>query len=407
MKIDAEKTASCILSICFVFIIFNIGYVPAPKTFDVIKEFVKTRGISFNDAETKLASVYNDILTFSGNILQHKGTHINLHGLMAHLMGKRLLNGIVRMNNGQLATTDVAGVQTQKRTVSNNLEYTIAYKKQLDSMNVYFLYVAAPTIICKYDPQLPFGTTDFSNEIMDEFLEGLKSANIDFIDLREELHKDGLDHHKAFPNTDPHWKPEIGFWAAKKITEHLSKQGVLPVTHELDDINNYNIDTHKNISIGYCAAKTGTTFAGIGTKFYGKDDISLIYPKFNTKITALYPAGDLVVDDSTAHNSVTDSFYNTFFRTEGLKSNWLNSAYMAGLFPQTTTYANNNAQNNTKILLFGDSFTAVIIPFLAITQNKIFARLWKKSTITDVQTTKPDVVIMVNVGTNFVGYLSE
>jgi hypothetical protein len=197
------------------------------------------------------------MLKFNSPSLVDKGTYIEINGLMAHLMGQRIMNEVIKLENGYLTN------------VENKFDTSpyISGLKQLNdlckSRGIEFLYVQAPYKICKHDKQLPAGVSDFTNENTDEFLSLVYDAGIEAIDLRQELHNDGLDHYQAFFMTDHHWTPGTGFWAANKIKNYFVNKGIL--TNEdtvVSDLSNYNIDIYNNIFIGSYARRTGTNFGG-------------------------------------------------------------------------------------------------------------------------------------------------
>jgi hypothetical protein len=122
------------------------------------------------------------------------------------------------------------------------------------------------------------------------------------------------------------------------------------------------------------------------------DNISLIYPKFNTNITlkALYgnieKEGDFDIIYDYKHINKID-YYN------------LNPfvAYQFGLNP-VVVIKNNLLQDGKKVLFIRDSFTGVVAPFFSLgleNTEELDLRLFTGSVQTYIEQTKPDMVIVM------------
>jgi hypothetical protein len=266
-----------VLAVLFLGFVFLMAGVSFRRTLSAVnampKENNTLKGV-LSKTKGEINAVYGEgMLHFNSLPLINKGTYIEVNGLMARLMGQRRMNGVVKLNNGYL--TDLRERIDKSRYISRLKKL----RELCKSRNIEFLYVMAPNKICKYDKQLPVGFSDFSNENMDEFMSLAHDAGIEAIDLREELHTDGLDHYEAFFKTDHHWKPETGFWAANKIREYFTRKGILTNNdRKVSDLSNFNVDIYPDIFMGSYSRRVGANFGG------QLDDISLIYPQFSTSL---------------------------------------------------------------------------------------------------------------------------
>jgi hypothetical protein len=126
-----------------------------------------------------------------------------------------------------------------------SIEELNEYLKKLD---IDFLYIQCPYKICKKD--LIAKNFDFSNENADNLLNVLSLKKIPFLDLRENIHEENLDHHSLFYKTDHHWKAETGLWATKIIARNLNEQFGFEIDLNLFDPARYRFDVYKNWFLG-------------------------------------------------------------------------------------------------------------------------------------------------------------
>lgn len=91
-----------------------------------------------------------------------------------------------------------------------------------ESLGCPYLYVQAPCKLCALDNQLPLPEMTNNNDQAGWLLERLEECGVAALDLRENLHKDGLDHYSCFYVTDHHWTMETGLWAAGVLAEELN-----------------------------------------------------------------------------------------------------------------------------------------------------------------------------------------
>ena len=230
---------------------------------------------------------------------------------------------------------------TPNPKTSTDYEYNqlLLLKKRLDSEGINLIYVNKPT---KYlDDSIFYDqkTESFCNDNADRLLERLDTAEINYLDLRQEIKNDGLDIYQMFYRTDHHWTVPTAKWAAAKIARSLNEFCGYDIDPHIYDDVNYDFKITENAWLG----EQGRKFEGSGLKY---DDYTLVTPKFETKYIADNEEGDftdLFIEDVNAC-----SHYNY----------------------SSKSCTNLNADHG-KILFLGDSYDVVTEPFLSLGVHSI------------------------------------
>ena len=255
-------------------------------------------------------------------------------------------NGILTMEDGYLATSTP---YTSTKPIFAKLKPFLTF---LAEQEIPFLYIQAPGKICTQDTKVD-SVVDFSNQKMDEFLTILEKANVNTLDLHAALHEAGLDHHMQFYKTDHHWKAETGLWATGVITEILNQKMNFSIDTFLYQKENYNYTVYKDWFLGSQGKKVTLARSD-------PEDISLICPKFETRLTLEIPS--LSVDKTGDF----DILYQYSYITE--KDLYNKNPYAAYFYSirALRKVTNHLAQNDKRILVIGDSFSNSMNPFLSL-----------------------------------------
>jgi len=195
MKISGNR----LLALAFLLLIGLFCLMNANVLFDT----VSAAGDDLFSVIDKVEEAYNEDFFM-------KHSFINANGFIHTLLGQRKMNGVVKLNNGYLASTH------KKADVAPYAKKLIALDQDLEKKGIPLLYVQAPFKISKYDDQLPEGIKDYSNSNADRLLKLLNKGGVDTLDLRAEMRSDGLDHYSMFFRTDHHWTVEASFWGFTK-----------------------------------------------------------------------------------------------------------------------------------------------------------------------------------------------
>ncbi len=317
-------------------------------------------------------------LEYSDKFL-NKYEFVNANGAIHEVLGQREMNGVTKLNNGKLV------VVLEERPVWQQANKTEELYDWLQERQIAFCYVQVPYEICKYDAQLPAGVEDYSNIDADVFLSLIGQEGVPYLDLREEMHKDGLEHYEAFFKTDHHWTIETAFWAYGTMVECLEEVLVTEVPQEYTDIASYNMETYENCVLGSNGRKAGVVYGGL-------DDITLIYPQFDTEMSFAAPEEGIY-----RKGDFKEAFMDySFLEGENLYEMSQYNVYIGEDYP-TTEQLCREAPSDKKILLIKDSYFRPVQAFLGMTfsqVNTLDMRYFTGSVEEYIEKVQPDIVLL-------------
>lgn len=279
-------------------------------------------------------------------LLQRKGSYINLNGFLAKKLGQPMMNDRVTLKNGHLAS--LVPEHPDPEEIREAADTIIRFHNAHTASGGTFLFVMVSSQISKYEDLLPAGYTDTTNETADAFLTHLDGAGVPYLDLREEMQKDGLSVTDAYFTTDHHWLPQTGFWAYGKMLEKLAQLGAIGAVDPFyTDPENFTFETYENTFLGSSGKRTGIYYAGV-------DDSIYIRPNFQTDISLAVPERELALQGA---------FEDVAYNTEAVH-NYEDPVYYQencyGLYGWGDTaishWRNAQAPEQGKFLLIGESF---------------------------------------------------
>jgi hypothetical protein len=308
-----------------------------------------------------------------------KYSFINLNGLIHSALGHRLMNDVVRLNNGHLTGL------VERKDMSGNASNLIELKRQLDAMDIPLLYVQEPYKISKYDDQLPEGLEDYSNVDADQLVGLLKKGGVDVLDLRDEIVRDGLDHYSLFFPTDTHWKPQTALWGFQKISGRLTERYGFPIDPRVMDIDNFKKQEYKDAFLGQWGKRTGIPYAG-------EDDVTILTPAYLTRLSMSVPSKKIYREGT---------FEETMLDKARLDNSQPFLQYTMGVYltgdRDLVIMKNEKTTSNRKILFIKDSFGVPVGAFLSLIAKEVDMldlRHYKNGTLMEyIKKTKPDIVI--------------
>ena len=218
---------------------------------------------SSNKNISSLVKITEDVLQSNVGL---KTKMITLNGGFQNLINKDYIPdvnpsySVVKLNNSYLSWA------YKYVDMTSQINDTLKFNSFLNENNIDFLMIQMPFKIDKNDSKLPNGIVDYSNKIADEFTNALKNNSIDVLDLRDEIHKQNLNHYELFFKTDHHWKPEAALWASKVTADYLG------LDSSIYEAQNYDTKVYKNWFLGSQGKRVGPLYCEV-------DDISLITPK--------------------------------------------------------------------------------------------------------------------------------
>ena len=388
LKKARKLRPSRILTLAFLLYIGFVALYPLEPLKNDTKSLLKGE-ISVSAYMDRIDEMYDGMLSTEQDqpLLQNKGTYINLNGAMAKLLGQPMMNERVKLKNGHL-TSVVSWRHSQE-----DIEYTAHNITRLSQMQQknggQFLFVLAPSQISKYEDLLPEGYTDTMNDTSDTLLSLLDQNGVAYLDLREALHKDQISNADAFFVTDHHWRPQTGFWAYTKILSALEESGAIAsVDGFYTDSSHYDFVTYPNTFLGSSGKRTGICYAGV-------DDSIFIQPQFDTEITLTVPDRELELtgryeevcynSEDTLNPDNPDYFQFNAYGLYGWGDNSLNR------------WRNENAPDNSKVMLIGDSFGNIPFSLMSIyfsDCDELDMRYYSEDFQRHYQDFQPDIVIL-------------
>ena len=319
-----------------------------------VKQNIKQKGIGLHTPSDTLSVVEG---AFTDN-LYGKSYWIEALGLFNKITGKSIVPDsedrytVYRMKNGQ-ETWNYTGYDTAEFAEKYNV-----FAADMKERGIPLLYIQAPFKVDKYDNELPYGITDETNPLADNFLRLI--SEYDTLDLREAIHESGADYASLFYDTDHHWTPETGLWASGVVAQALKDRYGTDLDGSLLDKDCYTYKTYPNYFLGSQGKRAGLIYSGT-------DDFVLIEPKYDTDYHVEIPALDIVRDGTYSETVLFKKYLakDLFNGDPGRVYTGDNYALMA--------IRNRNAANHTKILLIKDSFSKSVIPFLASVCEELYA----------------------------------
>lgn len=370
-KLFQSKYFTMLGFLCVLGVMFLFAVLPVRQGFIRMMDHYRDTGeIDFGIVETG----YID--SFKG-----KDGFLNLNGAYQRLMGARVLNERYKLDNGHL--TYIIPRHDMQKIASQ----TVLFRDVLEEQGIPLVYVNTPFKIHSQDKQLPVSIEDYSNENADEFLSILEDAGVTVLDLRQNIAREGIDHYDMYYKTDHHWTAESGLWAAGRITEFLaSLDADFRVNSDLLDPTRFNYNVYEDVFLGSAGRRTGSLYSG-------KDDFTVITPTFETQFLLNGDSDEIVregdfrevfIDESklTAENQLESNTYQT---------------YCGKNFAEVEITNSGSEATPKKILLIRDSYSDVLIPFLALGYEQLNAldlRLYQ-DVMDYVEQCDPDLVMVV------------
>ena len=274
-----------------------------------------------------------------------------------------------------------------KRDVSVLTNNLINFKNYLKNLKIDLLYIQAPYKISETQ-KISSVYRDYTNENMNNFLENI-NGKVNYLDLRENIKNNNLNHLELFYKTDHHWIPETGLWATREISQYLNESYNMNLQIENIKNEDFYIKKFENMYLG----SDGRYVSLANAK---PENFDLIIPKYDTKLTVKIPDKNIIKTDSFENTLIdwTRIRYDNYYSISQYQS------YGYGDRPLIEIH-NEYIKNNKKILMIRDSFGDVVIPFLALENeytSVIDLRKFNGSIKTYIEEYNPDIVIIMYNG---------
>lgn len=319
---------------------------------------------------------------YTANQFIPKNAFINLNGLFARLTGRRVLNNVIKCENGML--TQAMG----KEDVSDLAQNIVDFAAYLDECeNIPFIYVQMPYKEDLEEKMLPEGIESFANQNADALLGVLRDHGVHCLDTRPWVCQTQEMVEQYFYWTDHHWTAEGAFVAFQEITSELQK--MFPEANiDLDYTREELWEWHEkeNWMLGSRGKRVGEFFAGT-------DPLIWLTPQFETEMSCSVPnIGALYKGDFNTANIRTEYIENRdFFGSIPY------GVYIGRDYP-LVQHRNLHAPSELKVLILKDSFTLPLQAFLSTVFQEVDVidpRIFTGCTISEyIALMQPDVVLL-------------
>lgn len=219
------------------------------------------------------------------------------------------------------------------------------------------------------DRELPVNDT---NAIQDELLLYLQQNQVRTLDLRGPLENSGMMQEELFYRTDHMWTSEAAFVAAGALVDKIRDD--FDDDWDTDNFycsrDNYHADVYHRATIGAIGRETGIAYAG-------KDDYTVLYPKFETGMKWY---------DLESGERKAGSFYEAFIDLnpdgEGRYENPGSAVYLEGVVNRDRI-VNTENPDGPEILCLRDTYMSPVACFLAPMCSQIDL-VWARSNYNDI-----------------------
>lgn len=186
------------------------------------------------------------------------------------------------------------------------------------------------------------------------------SGQITTINLMQEIEKQSLKYEDLFYATDHHWTTETAFWCFQQICLCLNDSFDWKIEETIYDSQSWSYHTLKE-------AYLGTTGVRVGKYFVGKDDYTLIVPKFPTQFVRTYLSTDLL----EYSGDFSHALLNNYDQLIGGDYKSLKWGTYTGSDSALVKIDNLDTSNEKKILVIKDSFALPVCAFLGTVSKQV------------------------------------
>lgn len=300
-----------------------------------------------------------------------KTSLVDLNGFIRNLLGQRVMNGVVKLNNGHI-------IMPQEKFTDEQTQYCaeqiISYAQYCLLQGSKFVYIQPPINTDEDNKQLPAGVEDYRNENVDGVIALVQAAGVDVIDLRKCMKDDGMDIYDYVYRTDHHWTTRGAFYGFQHITDYIEQVTGKKVDPKYTNLNNYRFKVYKNFHLGSTGQRVGQYFAGA-------DDYELILPDFETRLSD--KDGKIYTFDQIAVN------WDTFSNKDATSRYTYDHAFLSG-------WKNTEKTTQISALILSDSFYTAVSPYMELVYNGISVNYWRDGLNADVvKKLQPEVVIFM------------
>lgn len=386
-----QQKINLVLSVLFLITIFFFGVMTVAQ--DPIK-FARSIG-GKNKIKENLGDVKDpkpwDIMAAS---IKSADSYIAGNAYLATEMGYMNSSFQYALGKKLVATGD-----TQMLTLNTGHLYDVQqYKSMEKALNdlkqmrdicgdIPYVYVYEhPTLYSTEQMPDEYACLDFSKEMADDIITGLKEAGIRYIDSREVLQGSGLEITDYLMVTDQHWATRAAIVMTDRIAEEVTAVTGISLDRSRIAMENLDSETYKNLFLGKYGQR-------IGVGNVDPDDITIYWPTYETNIHRYTKYQERTFD---LEGPFRDSCIRWQYLEPDAGKTWNIRAYNDyGLTEDYDIYENPDGSDIT-IMLLKDSYSSPIGSFLALMAKNVVAIDLRRSddTLAEIiERYHPDIVV--------------
>lgn len=331
--------------------------------------------------KTKQETIRADLLKY----IWHKDELLDINGGWARLLGQRLFNKTLKLNNGYLATP---GQHLDTREIAKQIKMLAAW---CERNGFSYLFVLSSYKIDRENTLVPRSAfRDHNHETADELLASLDSVRC--VDVRKAIGSSPAELAECFLKTDHHWNMTGAF----KVFPYVARAILEKIGEDCDSIRQLSPDfwLEKELGrsfLGTHGRRTGSLYAGMDKDFKyfvptGETDFMKVSP--HVKKFARGSFEQAMIDSNALVKPQSRFFDNAYSMYE------TDRAYTKNLNPR--------APVKKRILVIKDSFALPVCAFLSTVFSEVSLidlRYYKDMSLTSfISIDKPDCVVsLINV----------
>lgn len=310
--------------------------------------------------EKSVAAIHSGLL----ERFKWKDAFVDISGLYARIMGRRLHNQVVKLANGHLQ--NALRIEPSDEEMAKSADSAVRIRDLfawLKGRGIGALYLQAPTKMDVGGMLYPYEVKHRIYEKADLVCAELQTNGCEVLDMRNRLAATVDDVSRNFYVADHHWRIEAAFGVFPAVVDRmlsiLGQDG--KDVSQLVDSRNWLCQTREDLFLGSWGRRVGRFFAGL-------DDISWYEPKFNTHLSCAVPRVELITV-----GKFSDALVRSAGFLDGRLSPHANNAYclyVGGNFP-LVMHRNASAPSHARILMVVDSFALPVQAFLSTVFSEI------------------------------------
>ena len=319
-----------------------------------------------------------------------KTPFVNVNGLFSRMLGQRLCNGVIRLDNGMLT------FPSYEKDIGPTADNLIVFNEFLADRDIPLLYVQAPCKVDGSDELMPDGLDYPANDNADELLRRLEQGGVPTCDLRPALSATPEAVTENFFATDHHWTCTAALKVFPMIVERLAQlvpERTVDMTYTDPDL--WEAHTYQDWFLGSQGKRVGVFFGGV-------DDITYYTPKFETEMSCAVP----MIHYAFYHGDFSDAI----LRMEHIEKRDLFKlspycVYVGGDYP-VVQHRNAAAPNKLKVVMIKDSFTLPMQAYFSTIFQEVHVldpRYMTSCTVSEYITMCQPDLVMVMISADMVG----